>query len=49
LAAYLNKGFWSLTRKWAFSFFKSIKVKEMSSYSYTEYHFFDENHEEIII
>lgn len=48
LAAYLNKGLWSLKWKWTFRFFKSIIVQEMSSYSLTEYHFFDENQEEIV-
>ena len=48
LAAFLNKGFWSLKNKWAFNFFKSIKVEDMNSYSLAEYHFFDENQEEIV-
>jgi ribonuclease G len=48
LAAYLNKGLWSLRWKWIFKFLKSIKIVEMSSYSLTEYHFFDENQEEIV-
>jgi ribonuclease G len=48
LAAFLNQGFWSLKNKWAFKFFKSIKVEDMSSYSLAEYHFFDENQEEIV-
>jgi ribonuclease G len=48
LAAYLTKGLWSLKNKWAFKYFKSIKVEEVSSYSITEFHFFDQNQEEII-
>jgi ribonuclease G len=48
LAAFLNKGIWSLKNQWAFKFFKSINVEEMNSYSLAEYHFFDENHEEIV-
>jgi len=48
LAAYLTKGLWSLKNKWAFKYFKSIKVEEISSYSLTEIHFFDENQEEIV-
>lgn len=48
LAAFLNKGIWSLKRKWSFQFLKRIKVEEMNSYSFVEYHFFDENQEEIV-
>jgi ribonuclease G len=48
LAAYINKGIWSIRRKWSFKFMKSIQVKEMNSYALTEYHFFDENQEEIV-
>jgi len=48
LAAFLTKGMWSLKNKWAFKFFKSIKIEEMPSYSLTEYHFFDGNQEEIV-
>ena len=49
LAAFLNKGFWSLKLKWSFQFLKRIKVEEMNSYSLVEYHFFDENQEEIVL
>jgi ribonuclease G len=48
LAAFLNQGIWSLRRKWSFRFFKTIKIQEMSSYYLSEYHFFDENMEEIV-
>jgi len=48
LAAYLKKGIWSLRFQWVFKFLKRIQVEEMSSYSLTEYHFFDGNQEEII-
>ena len=48
LAAFLNKGLWSLRWKWTFRYLKRIKVQEMSSYSITEYHFFDESMEEIV-
>lgn len=48
LAAYLTQGLWSLKNKWAFKYFKSIKVEEVSSYSLTEFHFFDESQEEIV-
>lgn len=49
VAAYLTKGFWSLRKKWAMKFFKRIKVESDSSYNFMEYHFYDENLEEIIL
>ena len=49
LAAYLTKGMKSLQKKWFFKFFKWVKVQGNSSYSYLEYHFFDESLEEIIL
>lgn len=48
LAAYLTKGFWSLKRQWAFKFYKQIKIQEMNSYAFNEFHFFDDNMEEIV-
>lgn len=48
LAAYLNKGLWSLRRQWAFKFYKPIRIQEMNSYAFNEFHFFDENMEEIV-
>jgi ribonuclease G len=48
LAAFLNKGFWSIKNQWAFKYLKSIQVEEVNSYALTEYHFFDENNEEIV-
>jgi len=48
LAAFLNKGLWSIKHQWAFKYMKNIQVQEMISYTLTEYHFFDENHEEIV-
>jgi len=48
LAAYLNKGIWSIKWQWIFKYLKNIHVHEMSSYSLMEYHFFDENQEEIV-
>ena len=48
-AAFLNLGFFSLRRKWALRHFKSIKVEGVNSYGFLEYHFYDENNEEIIL
>ena len=49
VAAFLTKGFWSPKRKWAFKYFRRIIVEEVNSYSFLEYHFLDENMEEIIL
>jgi len=49
VAAFLTKGFKSMQKKWFFKFFKWIKVEGNSSYAYFDYHFFDENNEEIIL
>ncbi len=49
VAAYLTKGIWSIKQKWAFKFFKRINVESIGSQDMTEYHFLDENLEEIIL
>ena len=49
VAAYLTKGFQSFQNKWFFKYFKWVKVEANNSYSFLEYHFFDENLEEIIL
>ncbi len=49
VAAYLTKGLKSYRMKWFRKYFKWLKVEGVSSYSYLEYHFFDENMEEIIL
>ncbi len=49
VAAYLTKGLKSCRMKWFFQFWKWVKVEANSSYSFLEYHFFDENLEEIIL
>lgn len=49
IAAYLTKGFKSYRNNWFFKFFKWVRVESNSSYSFMEYHFFDENMEEIIL
>ena len=48
VAAYLTKGRKSYRMKWFFKFFKWIRVEENNNYTFLEYHFFDENMEEII-
>ncbi|MFW6257213.1 MAG: Rne/Rng family ribonuclease [Prolixibacteraceae bacterium] len=49
VAAYLTKGLKSHRNNWFFKFWRWVKVEGNSSYSYLEYHFFDENEEEIIL
>ena len=49
VAAYLTKGFKCFQNNWFFKYFKWVKVEANNSYSFLEYHFFDENSEEIIL
>ncbi len=49
VAAYLTKGFRSYQNNWFFKYLKWINIEAISSYSYLEYHFFDEDLEEIIL
>lgn len=49
IAAYLTKGFKSLRFQWFIEYFRWVNVESKSTYSYMEYHFFDENFEEIIL
>ncbi len=49
IAAYLTKGFKSYRNNWLFKYLKWVKVEANNSYAYLEYHFFDENLEEIIL
>lgn len=49
IAAYLTKGIKSYRNRWFYRFFKWVKVESNSSLSFLEYHFFDENREEIIL
>jgi ribonuclease G len=49
IAAYLTKGFKSHRNRWFFQFFKWVKVQPDNSLAFLEYHFFDENAEEIIL
>jgi len=45
--AYLKQGMPSLQMRWFMKWKKWIKVKPDSNYSFLEYHFFDENNDEI--
>ncbi|HYQ57895.1 MAG TPA: Rne/Rng family ribonuclease, partial [Draconibacterium sp.] len=49
IAAYLTKGWKSPQKQWFFSYLKWVSIEAVNSYSYLEYHFFDENEEEIIL
>ena len=48
-AAYLTKGFKSLQNRWFFKYLRWVKVEANNSYSFLEYHFFDDELEEIIL
>ncbi|MHA7110389.1 ribonuclease E/G [Sunxiuqinia elliptica] len=49
VAAFLTKGIHSIKRRWAFKYFRKINIEGVNSYSFLEYHFFDDNLEEIIL
>ncbi len=49
VTAYLTKGFRSIRNKWFLKYFKWVKIEENNSFSFLEYHFYDENLEEIIL
>ena len=49
VAAYLTKGFPSLRSKWFFEHKKWVKIIPRDAYTYLEYHFFDENGNEILL
>ncbi len=49
IAAFLTKGLKSSRNRWFFKHFKWVKVKPNNSLAFLEYHFFDENEEEIIL
>jgi ribonuclease G len=49
VASYLTKGFRSMRNNWFFKYLKWVDIEANNSYSYLEYHFFDENLEEIIL
>jgi ribonuclease G len=47
--AYLTQGLISIKRKWNWKFKKRIKLQSMPSYNFLEYHFFNDQGEEIKI
>ncbi|UEG50447.1 Rne/Rng family ribonuclease [Ferruginibacter lapsinanis] len=47
LFAYLTKGFPSKRRRWSWKYKQTIKLKANSNYHLTEFHFFDNNYDEI--
>ena len=49
VSAFLNKGLWSIRRKWTYKYMRKVNVEGISSYSFLEYHFFDSEMEEIIL
>jgi ribonuclease G len=49
IAAYLTKGFKNYRNRWIFKFFKWIRIESNNALSFLEYHFYDENKEEIIL
>lgn len=49
VAAYLTKGIHSIKRQWAFKYFRKITIEGVNAYSFLEYHFYDDNLEEIIL
>jgi len=49
VAAYLTKGIKSIRNKWFMTYYKWVKIEENTAYSFLEYHFFDENQEELIL
>jgi ribonuclease G len=48
-AAFLTKGLKCLRNQWFLKYFKWVKIEANNSYTYLEYHFYDENMEEIIL
>ncbi|MCK3682921.1 Rne/Rng family ribonuclease [Maribellus sp. YY47] len=49
VAAFLTKGFKSRRNQWFFEYFRWVNIESNSAYSFLEYHFYDENQEEIIL
>lgn len=49
IAAYLTKGLRCYRNNWFLNYFKWVTIETNNSYSFLEYHFFDENIEEIIL
>lgn len=49
VAAYLTKGLKSVRNKWFLTYYRWVKIEENSSFSFLEYHFYDDNQEELIL
>lgn len=49
VAAFLNKGWWSIKFQWWLKYKSRIKIQPDSSYSYLDYHYFDKNEVEIML
>lgn len=49
VAAYLTKGLKSIRNRWFLKYYKWVKVEENNSFSFLEYHFYDDNQEELIL
>jgi ribonuclease G len=49
VAAYLTKGIKSIRNKWFLEYYKWVKIEANNSYTFLEYHFFDNNQEELIL
>jgi ribonuclease G len=49
VAAYLTKGIKSVRNKWFLEYFKWVKIEAVNSYTFLEYHFFDDNQDELIL
>jgi ribonuclease G len=49
VAAYLTNGIKSIRNKWVMKYFKWIKIESVNSFTFLEYHFYDENLEELIL
>ena len=47
--AFLTKGLRSPRNRWIFKYLKWVSINANSSYTFLEYHFYDENMEEIIL
>jgi ribonuclease G len=45
--AFLTKGFLSIRRRWSWKYKQKIRVKANNNYHLTQFHFFDQNEEEI--
>jgi len=49
IAAYLTKGIKSVRNRWFLEYLKWVKIESNNSYTFLEYHFYDDNLEELIL